>query len=596
MTFLNPLFAWGFLSLAVILALYLLKRKYETRQVPSTFLWRRASLDTSANRPFQRLKRNILLPIQLLMAAVLVLALMRPMLPGGVGGETVMIFDLSASMQAADGGKSRLDEAIEAASGMIDGMNSGDALTILAAGDDTRQCLTRSTDRDAARRVLKSLVPSNGSGDLSGALSLAQAMQREVEGLSIVVFSDDYVPDAGVAVHNAAKGLDNRAVLSFTVEGGTGYARVMNYGSEVEVTLACYAEGALCDARTLHIPAGESAGTAPNVPDCRWAYVEIQERDAIHTDNRLYHVARLESDYTVALSGEGSIFLERAIALREDIKIVRTTDEERASIAADLYVYGDSPLLFSLDAEQTNLQFGEALAPEGTLSLSGRDDLTAGLTLSGVAVREYRPVIGGKTLMTIDGQSVMAADGRSVALGFDIHDTTLPMKYDFPILVQNILSALLPQAAADVGDGTCGETVEIPVPPDCKSAWIESPGGKKTQLSMVQSDKSASGAYRLAVITNPGRSGSQLSMAENGAVRFADTAEAGLYTLSTENGERYFSLHMPLSESDVRSVAPSVDSEGSNATFESGRELTQILIALFLALLMIEWVVRRRVA
>ena len=132
MTFLNPMSAWGFLSLAVILALYLLKRKYEVRNVPSTFLWKKAGQELSASRPFQKLRKNILLPIQLLMAATLVLALMRPILPGDAGGETVMIFDLSASMQAQNGSKTRLGEAVEAARGMINGMRAEDALTILA--------------------------------------------------------------------------------------------------------------------------------------------------------------------------------------------------------------------------------------------------------------------------------------------------------------------------------------------------------------------------------------------------------------------------------------------------------------------------------
>lgn len=63
---------------------------------------------------------------------------------------------------------------------------------------------------------------------------------------------------------------------------------------------------------------------------------------------------------------------------------------------------------------------------------------------------------------------------------------------------------------------------------------------------------------------------------------------------NNETVEGFFTLRVSPSESDVRSVAPSVDSEGAAANFESGRELTQFLTALFLILLMIEWVVRRR--
>ena len=64
MTFLTPGFAWGFLSLALITALYLLRRRYLPRQVPSTFLWQRSLKDTEANRPFQRLRKNLMPKIQ----------------------------------------------------------------------------------------------------------------------------------------------------------------------------------------------------------------------------------------------------------------------------------------------------------------------------------------------------------------------------------------------------------------------------------------------------------------------------------------------------------------------------------------------------
>ena len=182
--------------------------------------------------------------------------------------------------------------------------------------------------------------------------------------------------------------------------------------------------------------------------------------------------------------------------------------------------------------------------------------------------------------MTIDGKTVMATDSRSVVLGFDIHDTNLPMKYDFPILIQNILSVLLPRSAADIGDGYCGEHVDIPVPSNCESIRIETPSGNQMQLFTAGN--------------------SEFSGAEDGTISFSDTCETGLYTLfiydGENTGERFFSLRMPLSESDVRNTAPSIDANGEKLTFEKGRELTYILTSLFLVLLLIEWVVRRRVA
>lgn len=571
MTFLHPLLGWGFLSLPIILALYLLKRKYEIRVVPSTFLWKKTARELSADRPFQRLKKNILLPIQLLIAAALVLALMQPVLTGNVGGETLMIFDLSASMQASEAGVSRLDEAKAAAGGVIDGLGANDALTILAVGRDTRQLLSRSTDRDAARRALSRLSATNGDVDLSGALSLAEAMKKELGGLNIIVFSDDFVPQSGVAVHNAAHGAQNRAALSFYAEGQTGYARVANFGDDAEITLACYAEGELCDARTLSIPAGETAGATLHVPDCRWAYVEIQEADAIAADNRAYYVFGEDTQYTVAISEDAGVFLESAVNLREDIRLLRVSDEELSGIEADAYIYGTDALFFSLDARQTEITAAEEaleVASGEAIALSGADELTASLTLKDVAVRAYRPLTGGRSLMRIADYSVMAAGERTVALGFDIHDTNLPMKYDFPILVQNILNDLLPEGAENVGEGLCGEGISIRLRENGDSAQVVLPSGARVAL-----DSSGN---------------------------FTQTDEVGLYSV-VENVDGavetcYFALRMPSSQSDVRSVAPSVEADGSSANFESGRPLNRVLIACALVLLMLEWVVRRRVA
>ena len=67
--------AWAFLGLAVILALYMLKRRFEEHEVPSTYLWRRMLADQNANRPFQKLRKNLLMVLQLAVVVLLALAL-----------------------------------------------------------------------------------------------------------------------------------------------------------------------------------------------------------------------------------------------------------------------------------------------------------------------------------------------------------------------------------------------------------------------------------------------------------------------------------------------------------------------------------------
>ena len=151
MRFLSPGMAWALAAPAAIVVLYLLRRKFLPRQVPSVFLWRRSVKDYAANRPFQRLMKNLLLPLQVLAALFLALALMRPVLPGGEAGNTVLVLDVSGSMQAESAGRTRLDEAKEQALRRIREKPAEEKFTVIAAGDEARR-LARAADRETASR------------------------------------------------------------------------------------------------------------------------------------------------------------------------------------------------------------------------------------------------------------------------------------------------------------------------------------------------------------------------------------------------------------------------------------------------------------
>jgi hypothetical protein len=74
MNFLTPLaFALAAL-LPVIVALYFLKLRREKQRVSSTYLWRTLVRDAAANAPWQRLRPNWLLLLQLLFLAALIIA------------------------------------------------------------------------------------------------------------------------------------------------------------------------------------------------------------------------------------------------------------------------------------------------------------------------------------------------------------------------------------------------------------------------------------------------------------------------------------------------------------------------------------------
>src|SRR6185436_2238850 len=125
MTWITPLLAGIAAAIAIpsLIILYFLKLRRRDVEISTTLLWKKAIEDLQANAPFQRLRRNILLLLQLLALGAALVAVGQPQIKGDspVGAKHVILIDRSASMSALDakneGGEtvSRLDAAKEKA-------------------------------------------------------------------------------------------------------------------------------------------------------------------------------------------------------------------------------------------------------------------------------------------------------------------------------------------------------------------------------------------------------------------------------------------------------------------------------------------------
>ena len=488
--FLSPGFAWALAAPAAVLVLYLLRRRYLPQQVPSVFLWRRSVRDYSANRPFQRLMKNLLLPLQILAVLALALALMRPAIPGGKAGRTVLIFDVSGSMSAETEGRTRLDLAKERAFRLMDTLPAEEKITVLAAGEKTER-LALDADREEAGKAVASVACGRGGADLNNALTLADAVSREgnrTDGAAVVVFSDSFRPEDArirnrsfsLTILNSGKGAENRAVYSLTAEPGKAYARAANYGEACSVTLVCEADGVLCGAKEADIPAGETAGVSFDLPeDAQTVRVSIREKDALEADNTAEAAVLRAVERRAAVTSD-SVFLESALRIRPDLTVIRTEEAALAGTEADLYILGTDPMIITRSLPEEGydpeaeafgpFSWGEKEEAAGSPAVSlGQSPLTAGLTMKNVFFRSWRPVSGGRTAVSLNGEPVVAWTEDTVVIGFDLHETNLPLKYDFPVLIQNILDLLLP------AETTAAEAGPAPMPREESDTRITAP-------------------------------------------------------------------------------------------------------------------------
>lgn len=210
-SFLNPWFAAAAAAIAIpsLLVLYFLKLRRREMPVSSTILWRKAIQDLQVNSPFQKLRRNLLLLLQLLLLAFLCLALSRPVanVTPGASHLTVILLDRSGSMSTVEdyGGakRSRLEEAKRKAKELVDSMKKNDTAAVIAFDDSAAVVQTFTSDQLALRNAIDSVKPSDRRSRLKLAYQLAEAQTayhpeqlRSIgEMPGIFVFSDGRVPD-----------------------------------------------------------------------------------------------------------------------------------------------------------------------------------------------------------------------------------------------------------------------------------------------------------------------------------------------------------------------------------------------------------------
>lgn len=519
MGFVQPLAFWLAVSIPLILLFYFLKLRRPERPVPSVLLWRQAVADARAASPWQRLRASLLLLLQILLAAVLTLAVARPFLPvaGGAGETLVVLLDVSASMQAADVAPTRFRAAVERVAALIDGLGPRDRMAIVTLAQEPEILAPLTADRAELRRALERAAPTAAPARADEALSLAFSLMEGRDRVSLVVVSDggweapSVQAPAGVRVRYLPVGRSGRnaGIAGFAVRpvdgGWSALVRVANFGREPrEMTVEVSAGSRVAGTRTLRVaPGAEGHAVFSGLPAERTYSARLVPGDDYTLDDRAWAVAPGGGRGRVLLVSEGNTFLARALALQSEMEVfwVRPADYPGLPPEAsyDLYIFdrflppawprgnvlavgpppASAPL--SVGEYQAGGPLSAADPSHPLLRFVAWDEVTVGRARRLALPSGWRAVLGSPSAPLL---AVGEEGGRRLAvLTFALQESDLPLRTAFPVLTGNLLDWLAPAGLSLPLQATVGNLVTAQPSPAAGALEVRTPEGERVRLA-----------------------------------------------------------------------------------------------------------------
>jgi hypothetical protein len=321
----------AFLTTAAIVTLYLLKHRRRRFVVSSTQLWKRVLDKHMENSLFEKLRRYLSILLAVVTALLVALAIARPEIEflTGRSQQTVIVLDTSPTMQARmGGGKTRWENAVEAAQAIVDG-GAGSAQFRIA--DTTGHFDSPFTsNKTELRRLLERMhpvvapvrfpevdKPAEGSDSkvylITDGVSPLRATK---ETISISVF--EAAPNVGITAFEIRSMLT--APLAYE-----GFLEVFNSGKEsrdVEITVIGAGERRIT--KSAKIGAGKSYREALNLSTFEGGAIRASVRasgDAFSPDDVAYSYLPVKRRTKTLLVTNGNKFLESALKLDQLVEL-----------------------------------------------------------------------------------------------------------------------------------------------------------------------------------------------------------------------------------------------------------------------------------
>lgn len=604
MNFLAPA-AFAFLAtIPVVVVFYLLKRKRVVRLVPSTVLWQRFLAESQASAPFQKLRHNWLLILQILLLLLAVLALSRPYFADEAAPSSlrIMILDASASMQSSDVEPSRFEEARKQALEWVNGLREGERMIVMKAGAVTEVLQSATSDRSSLRRAIQNCRVTDSPTRLLEALKMAGNLIQNEPEPRIHLFSDGALSnleelqnhDLPIEFHSIGNSRRNAGITTLDVRSNPEnpneraiYVGVSNRSLEpIETQLELRFQDRLVDTRPLSLEATNTAAEVFLVSQTEDGVFQlnIDVDDDLAVDNQASVVSLLPQTVKILLVTQGNRFLEKALRVAGNVELSVTSEFTQQQPDMDIVVLDNvNPQvwpennLMAIHTVNTNwFPSWNTVESPAVVDWKTTDALLRFTSFDNILIGEaldVEPPPWARVVVEASGETPLILAGepgrqRAVWIAFDTLRSTWPQRISFPIFMANALEWLNPASSlASLLNVQAGSPLRWRLDHTVTNAAVIYPGG-----------------YRQEVRVRP----------EDREIVFGNTAQSGVYQLQLDNRELPFVANLlDAGETDItpRQTLP-MGSYGQVEGTETRRATTEMwrwLAALGLAVLLFEW-------
>jgi len=543
--FLAPAAFWFAAAIPVVILFYLLKRKRVVRLVSSTLLWQKFLAETQASAPFQKLRRNWLLVLQILLLILAILALARPYFAGkSPGGRLeVVILDASASMQSTDESPSRFEKARSEALKLVDSLHDNDHMVVLVAGANTEVKQSPTREKAALRRAIQAASVTDAPSRLQEALKLADTLIRNNPSAEIHLFSDgavaalDEFENSGLPLvyHRVGQRANNLAITTLDVRPNPEnaaqravFTSVVNYSTNAQQTQLEFRFGdQILEVKALTLRPKESVPQVfiANQSEDGVFSVKLTGQDDLAPDNQALIVSLLPQPVKVLLVTAGNQVLEKALRVAPNVELSVASAFANGEPKPDIVVLdgiapAERPIgnVLAIHTANTNWFAGwSKLEAPPIVALKSSHAVLRFVSFDNVFIAESMAVNTPSWAVSLveapQNPLILAGElgrQRIVWVGFDILQSSWPLRISFPIFVANAIEWLNPAAAnASQLLVQAGSPFRIGVTESVTAAEVRMPDGtvkpwpvNAAKGELVFGDTMKQGTYHLKAGTN----------------------------------------------------------------------------------------------